>query len=212
MRFGVWLLDCFDVDEALVGDLLERRQTSRSTLWFAREAVVAVLRAVVRQLRGGVRAAACVAVGTATFAYLWVRCTLIAYLWVSEQWMNAWTTGGDTWVAGVHLNNVVSRTLFVWWQLYGGGLCVIWCVASAIAGLVAAGASRGRSASLVLVAVVAQLPMTMWIGAPILLRGMHNQVFWLNFDVVGACVLVGMPLTTLIAGFRAIAPRRPTCA
>jgi hypothetical protein len=109
---------------------------------------------------------------------------------------------------GGNLIASVSRVVFVWWELYGGGLTLVWCLGSALIGRVVA---RRTSAVLVLVLIAAQSPLILWWGVPIALHtGARYGVaprHPLNFWVIATVVLVGMPLLTLIAGLR-ITPQR----
>jgi hypothetical protein len=115
--------------------------------------------------------------------------------------MNAWASPGATWVHGVQVGGFWSRALFVWWERYGGGLSLAWCVGSALIGRLVA---RTQSMALVLVSAAAQLPFILWWGLPIWLRAAAyvglRAVHPLNSLVVAAVILVGMPLSTLVAG------------
>src|SRR5207302_1386044 len=102
---------------------------------------------------------------SAAALFVSVESTWALYLWVSDKWMNAWAAPGATWLHGV--GGFWSRALFVWWELYGGGLALLWCLASALIGWVVA---RTQSVALVLVSVAAQLPFVLWWGVPIWLH------------------------------------------
>ena len=196
MTVALWLLNRFDVADALIGDLLEQRRARRSLGWFAWQVAVAIGQSLVADIRRQKARAVGVAVVSGVAVFIWAESTLWVYLWLSKKWLNGWAT--DTaWV---------GRAVFVWWELYGGGLSFVWCVGSGLIGSIAARIYRGQPAAMVVMAALAQLPPAVWWGAPILLRGMRQQVFWVNFEVVGIVILIGMPLSTLIVGLRAAPP------
>jgi hypothetical protein len=51
MRGAAWLLHQFDVDPALTGDLIEERRAGRSSAWFGRQVVKALMSVVFDDLR-----------------------------------------------------------------------------------------------------------------------------------------------------------------
>jgi hypothetical protein len=204
MSAALWLMDRFGVPDALIGDLVEQRCADRSAAWLWRQAVVAILQATRRSVLTQKRVALVTALVSAAGLLFWVESSWALYLWLSDKWINAWASPGATWVHGVRAGGFWSRAVFVWWELYGGGLSPLWCVGSALIGRLVA---RTQSMALVLVSVAAQLPFILWWGVPIWLRAPAyvglRPVHPLNFRVVAAVVLVGMPLSTIVAGLSA---------
>jgi hypothetical protein len=48
---ATWLLERFDINESIVGDIIERYQMNGSTSWYWRQVVVAILRSTWRDIR-----------------------------------------------------------------------------------------------------------------------------------------------------------------
>jgi hypothetical protein len=206
MNPALWLMQRFDVPDALIGDLIEQRRAGRSAVWLWRQAVVAVVQSTHRVLRRQKGLALVTALVSAAALVVWAESTWALYLWISDKWMNAWASRGATWVQGVRVGGFWSRALYVWWELYGGGLSLLWCAGSALIGRLVA---RRQSMALLLASVGAQLPFVLWWGVPIWLRAAEyvglRAVHPVNFRVVAAVILIGMPLSTLLAGLSATA-------
>ena len=204
MNAALWLMDRFGVPDALIGDLVERQRAGRSAAWLWRQAVVAIFEASRRSVLNQKGVALVTALVSAAGLLFWVESSWTLYLWLSDKWINAWASPGATWVHGVRVGGFWNRGLFVWWELYGGGLCLLWCIGSALIGRLVA---RTQSMALVLVSVAAQLPFILWWGVPIWLRAAAyvglRPAHPLNLRVVAAVVLVGMPLSTIVAGLSA---------
>jgi hypothetical protein len=201
MNAALWLMDRFGVPDPLIGDLVEQQHAGRSAVWLWRQAVVAVLKTTHRSVLNQKGVALVTALISAAALLFWVESSWALYVWLSDRWMNAWASPGATWVDGVRVGGFWSRAMFVWWELYGGGLSLLWCVGSALIGRLVA---RTQSMALVLVSVAAQLPFILWWGVPIWLRAAAyvglRPVHPLSFRVVAAVIIVGMPLFTLVAG------------
>lgn len=201
MNAALWLMDRFGVPDPLIGDLVEQQHAGRSAVWLWRQAVVAVLKTTHRSVLNQKGVALVTALVSAAGLFFWVESSWALYVWLSDRWMNAWASPGATWVDGVRVGGFWSRAMFVWWELYGGGLSLLWCVGSALIGRLVA---RTQSMALVLVSVAAQLPFILWWGVPIWLRAAAyvglRPVHPLSFRVVAAVIIVGMPLFTLVAG------------
>jgi hypothetical protein len=201
MNAAVWLMQRFGVPDALIGDLVEQQRAGRSSVWLWHQVIVTVVETTHRAIRNQKGNALVTALLSAAALFVWVKSTWALYLWVSERWMNAWAAPGAAWVDGVRVGGFWSRAVFVWWELYGGGLVLLWCVGSALIGRVVA---RTQSVALVLVSVAAQLPFVLWWGVPIWLHAGSRYgvapIHPLNFWVSAAVVLVGMPFSTVIAG------------
>jgi hypothetical protein len=204
MNAALWLMDRFRVPDALIGDLVERQRAGRSAAWLWRQAVAAIFEATRRSVLNQKGVALVTALVSAAGLFFWVESSWALYLWLSDKWINAWASPGATWVHGVRVGGFWNRGLFVWWELYGGGLSLLWCIGSALIGRLVA---RTQSMALVLVSVAAQLPFILWWGVPIWLRAAGYAGLPparpLNLRVVAAVVLVGMPLSAIVAGLSA---------
>jgi len=207
MTAAVWLMQRFSVPDALIGDLVEQQGAGRSSVWLWHQVIVAIVETTHRAIRNQKGNALVTGLLSAAAVFVWAESTLALYVWISEKWMHALAAPGATWVHGVRVGGFWSRALFVWWELYGGGLDLLWCVGSALIGWLVA---RTQSVAMVLVSVAAQLPLVLWWGVPIWLHAGSRYgvapIHPLNFRVTAAVVLVGMPLSTLIAGLGATPP------
>lgn len=83
-RLASWLLRRFVAGpqrESLIGDLDERFVSGRSSLWYWRQVVSAILVGVVRDLRQQQRLAIGSVMLTWAIVIVWVESTLALYLW-----------------------------------------------------------------------------------------------------------------------------------
>jgi hypothetical protein len=188
MKIAPWLLSLLGSDDALVGDLLERR-AERSSLWLWTQTAAAIAATSYRAIRSRPEVALVTAAATVGFLIVWVQSTLALYLWLSRAWMNEWAGAGATWVGGVRVGGAWSRMLFLWWEVYGGGLSVIWCVGAAWIGRTI---MRHTSLRFAIVAALSALPVSVWHGAP-----MWHPSYGVNWIIVASFVLIGIPAATM---------------
>jgi hypothetical protein len=184
-----WLLQrlaCGPKRESLVGDLDEQFERGRSAFWYWRQVLSAILVGVAADLREHKLPAVRSVVLTWVVVIAWVESTWALNLWVSERWVYAWVNS--------------SVVLFEFWIPFGGGLCLIWCVGSALSGWVIGRLSPNHRAAMVAASVLAQIPLTLWWGLPVWLHAGHITRFSVPLRIYAAIVLVGMPTCTLLGG------------
>ena len=95
-RLASWLLRRFVAGphrESLFGDLDEQFVRGRSSFWYWRQVLSAVLVGVVRDLREQRRLAIGSVMLTWAIVIVWVESTLALYLWVGEMGLNVWVEG-----------------------------------------------------------------------------------------------------------------------
>jgi hypothetical protein len=191
-RLASWLLRrlaCGQKRESLIGDLDEQFARGRSSFWYWRQVLSAILAGIAADLREHPRLAVRSVILTWAVVLTWVESTWQLYLWVSENWVNAWTNGG-------------SGVLFEFWHPFGGGLCLIWCVGSALGGRVVGRLSPSHRPAMVVASALAQVPLTLWWGLPVWwhLNPLGPARFNVPIRIWLAVVLVGIPTSTLLGG------------
>src|ERR1700681_1246282 len=135
-----WLLKRFaggPKRESLIGDIDERFARGRSSFWYWRQALLAILFGINRDLREHPLLATRFVIFTWAVVIAWVESTWALYLWVSDKWIYAWVNS--------------SVVLFEFWIPFGGGLCLIWCAGSAVSGWVSARRSGNQRTAMVVV-------------------------------------------------------------
>lgn len=188
-RLASWLLRRFAVGpqrESLIGDLDEQLVRGRSSLWYWRQVVSAILLGVGQDLREHWRLAIGSTMLTWVFVIVWVESTLALYLWVGEMGVNVW---------------VEDSVLFYFWHPFSGGLCLVWCLGSAANGWLIARWSRP---AMVVAAALAQLPLALWWSSSVWFyaerwAGSPGRL-WFPAYVGAIVVIVGMPTATLLGG------------
>lgn len=176
--------------ESLIGDLDEQFARGRSSSWYWRQVLSAILVGVVSDLHDHKLIAAGSAILSFAIVFAWVETTLALYLWVSETWVNAWV--GDFRDSGL---------LFVFWHPFSGGLGLIWCVGSAASGWLIARWSRP---AMLIAAAVAQFPLALWSSSSVWLNperwsGAPARI-WLPVYAGAIIVTVGIPICTILGG------------
>ena len=103
-----WLLRhlAFGPDDALAGDLVEQFQQGRSSLWYWRQVLWTILARALADARVNKRVTIRAAIVSVIIVIVWAYTTRALYLWMSHNWVNAWTKD--------------SRLLLVYWHYYGG--------------------------------------------------------------------------------------------
>jgi hypothetical protein len=172
--------------ESLIGDLDEQFARGRSSWWYWRQVVSAVLVGVAMDLRDHPWLAIRSVVLTSAIVILWVESTWALYLWVSKEWVYQWVNS--------------SVVLFEFWIPFGGGLCLIWCAGSTVAGWVSHRSSGEHRAATVLVGTLAQILLALWWGVPFWLHVIGPARFSVPLYLNAAIVLVGMPGCALLGG------------
>jgi hypothetical protein len=192
-RLASWLLRRLTSGpnrEALIGDLDEQFARGRSSAWYWRQVVSAIVVGVTRDLRQHQLLAIRSVILTWVVVIAWVESTWTLYLWVSDRWVYAW------------VNHSVA--LFEFWIPFGGGLCIIWCVGSAVSGWVSARWSGDQRTTMVTASALAQIPWILWWTRPVWLHAdMIARIsarLWLPNYVWAAIVIIGMPACTFIGG------------
>jgi hypothetical protein len=188
--FARWLLHRLAgaSHESLVGDIEEQFARGRSAWWYRRQAAATLIALIRADARRRPTVAVRSAVLTGVLVPAWVESTWILYLWLSEHWVYAWTGH--------------SMLLAEWWIPFGGGLCLLWCAASAAVARLAVRWSGDGAALATAVSVVVQLPLTLWWSSNVWLRQpswWHNPLrYSIPMTVWMLIVMIGMPLA---AGF-----------
>jgi hypothetical protein len=178
------------VNDALVGDLIEQCQAGRSCVWLCRQVIATIILSVAKDIRDDKLLALRSMMITWAILIPWVESTWALYLWTSHKWADAWVNS--------------SVVLFEFWILFGGGLCLVWCLGSAVSGWISAQVSRQPRIGIVVASALAQMPLSLW----------WSRSVWLHVDAVArtsariavpnliwaAVVLVGIPIGTLLGG------------
>jgi hypothetical protein len=192
-RLATWLLLGLPATarrESLIGDLEERFCHGRSRSWYWRQVLIAFTGEVLTEIHEHMLLA----------ARTWILVWAVVITWVQGTW---WLYGAAT-----HRWPTLDHSMF--WLWYGGGLQMIWCVGAAVTGWIAARMGGRLSSAMLVVAVIAILPLTVWWGGPWLTRSFQTDAgYRIPQRVFALSVLVGMPLCTLIGGLLA-GRSRPT--
>jgi hypothetical protein len=190
-RLAAWLLDRLTSGpkrESLIGDLAEQYRHDRSTGWYWRQVLTAILVGAASDVRVHQRLAVRAVLITWVMVIPWAKSTLALYLWVSERWVNAWVPS--------------SGVFFEFWHPLGGGLPLVWCAGSAVSGWVSARWSAHHRPAMVIVSTLAVMPLTLWWAWPglTMLHVGRPLRFNLPNGIWAAIVLVGIPLSILLGG------------
>lgn len=191
-RLASWLVRRFaggPQRESLVGDLDEQFARGRSSRWYWRQVVTTLLVCVARDLREHRLLAVRSVILTWALVIAWVEITLALYLWVSETWVYAW---------------VADSVIFYFWHPCGGGLCLIWCAGSGVAGWVSAQRSATHRLAMVVASALAQLPLALWWSSSVWLHlerwaGAPARL-WVPSYVSAVIIIVGMPAAAVFGG------------
>lgn len=180
-------------NDAVPGDLVEEYRAGRSAFWYWWQVLSAILIGVAADLRAHQLLAARSVILTWAVVIAWVESTWTLYLWVSDKWVYA------------SVNSSVA--LFELWIPFGGGLCLIWCVGSALSGWISARLSGNHRSARVVASALAQIPLTLWWSSPVWIYWLHPGSiprFSMRLSVPNlmwaAVVLIGMPTSTLLGG------------
>jgi hypothetical protein len=189
-RLATWLLQRFAVGpnrESLIGDLDEQFAHGHSACWYWQQAIVAMLVGVLHDLRAYPLIAIRSVILTWAIVIGWVECTWALYILVSDRWVYAW----------VHR----SVVLFEFWIPFGGGLCLVWCIGSAVSGWLSARSAGNHRAAVGVASMLAQAPLSLWWTRHFWLYGEFTTKiprFWIPNYLWAAVVLIGMPASTIL--------------
>jgi hypothetical protein len=204
-RAAASMMERFDVPDALIGDLVERRN-SHSRLWFWWQAIGATASQIAKGIRQA-KLTAVTAVLSAALLYGWFRASLAFYVWATELPLPSYLYS--------------SRIYEVLWHGYCWPLNLAWGFGALSAGWLAARLNRRHAAAMVLVCALAQLPLDVWFGWPylrsVLPLRLHGSVlmldthppqplfpelfaFYIGHLLATLFAFVGLPLCVLWAG------------
>jgi hypothetical protein len=190
-RLASWLLRRLadgPARESLIGDIDERFARGRTSSWYWRQVLSAILVGVARDFRHHKPLVIRSVILTWAIVIAWVESTWMLYLWVSDKWIYAWVDR--------------SVVLFEFWIPFGGGLCLVWCVGSAISGWMNARLSEGHRATLMTCSTLAEVPLSLWWTRHFWLYGEFTTSsgarLWVPNYLWAAVVLLGMPTATIL--------------
>jgi hypothetical protein len=186
-----WLLKRFaggSNRESLIGDIDEQFARGRSSFWYWRQVLLAILFGINRDLREHPLLAIRSVIVTWAVVIAWVESTWTLYLWVSDKWVYAWVNS--------------SVVLFEFWIPFGGGLCLVWCVGSAVTGWASARLSDRNRTAFIAASMLAQVPLSLWWTRHFWLYGEFTTRvgprLWVPNYLWAAVVLIGMPTSTIL--------------
>jgi hypothetical protein len=183
----------------LIGDLDEQFAGGRSSSWYWRQVLAAIIVGTARDLRDHKRVAVrAVLIGWAVLIP-WFYITVAVY-----QRVPSWA-GVNTWIPGTWFDADSVLLRFVWWAwwIYEVPLLIAWCGASLIIGWVIARLHREYRAASLFACVASQLPWTLlwawpaWRNSRTVL--VHTSYAFPN-QVVAVLILVAMPICTILGG------------
>lgn len=192
-RLASWLLRRLadgPTRESLIGDIDEQFARGRTSSWYWRQALSAILVGVARGVRHHRPLVIRSVILTWGIVIAWVESTWMLYLWVSDKWVYARANS--------------SVILFEFWIPFGGGLCLVWCVGSAISGWMNARLSDGNRATLI-ICMLAEVPLSLWWTRHFWLYGEFTTRagprLWVPNYLWATVVFFGMPTATILGGF-----------
>jgi hypothetical protein len=199
-RLAAWLLERLtsgEARESLIGDLKEAYHRGRSSVWYWRQTIMAVLLSAARDVRGHKLIAARAVVITWMFLIPWVFFT-------------GWAYGSTRFWVSAMLKS--SAALQDFWVIYQVPLLMSWCLGSAVIGWIVARLNTDCRAGLLFVCAMSQLPFSFQWGAgqPLWRLANAGLPFFVTFPVIvqAAGVIVVMPLSLWLGGLAAMVPDR----
>ena len=186
--------------ESLIGDLDEQYAHKRSVGWYWRQATAAILIGMVKDIRRHPMLVFRAAILMVVVVIAWVESSWWVYLWMSRTaWLTQWASG--SWHG--------SRVFWTFWELYGGGLTLLWCAGCAITGWIIARLHREHLAAMLAVSLSSVLFLALWWGGRWWLQSYAvSPTFRTSWRVVSLVALLGMPVSTLIGGLFAMRQSR----
>jgi hypothetical protein len=149
---ATWLLTRFGVNESVIGDLVERNENRRSSVWFWRQALATIAVCLVRDVRSHkfVTFRAVLAGTLAVWVFSW---------WLRVPWPLPWALAGWT-IARFHRHNgltMVVALISCWLLIFLSLLSVI------LTGLLPPGGTLTSASANALLATV--IPRFLWFAA-----------------------------------------------
>ena len=184
-----WLVTRFvggPMRESLIGDIDEQFARGRSASWYWRQVPAAILSGLKADLRERPLAVMCSVILTSLVTGVWVEFTSSLY-GVMDRWVNPWTNS--------------SFVLFEFWIPFGGGTCLLWCLAPAFAGRIGARVTGGSRAVLAGI-LLTHVAVSLWLTRDFWLHGAFTNTvspsLWVANYLWAAVVLIGMPISTIV--------------
>jgi hypothetical protein len=169
-RLATWLLKRLasgDKHESLIGDLAERYQHRRSTVWYWRQALIAILVGAVCDVRDhkALATRAIIISWVVTYGLMFIAGAL--YDWASPRFAT-WTF------------DMGWESARLWWFLYRIPLLMAYCMGSMLLGSIVGRLHRGHRMAMLLIWAVSPLPAAI-------------QFAWAIYDLAQA----GLPFFSL---------------
>lgn len=200
-RVAAWLLDRLasgSKRESLIGDLAEQYHRGRSSSWYWRQVLVAVLMST--------------AADVGRHKLVAVRAIVVSWMFLIPWiFFTGWAYGSTRfWVTTTLLKG--SAALQDFWVIYQVPLLFTWCLGSAVIGWIIARLDTNCRAGMLFVCALSQLPFSVQWGRswPMWRLANAGLPFFVTFPViVGAlCVAVVMPLCLWLGGLAAGPPHQ----
>jgi hypothetical protein len=182
----------------LLGDLHEQYRRGRSSLWYWRQALRAIVASIGWDLTHHPFLAARTVALTYAFLVPWIFFTGYAY-GSTKWWME------DTVIRGsVPFHDI--------WVIYQAPLLIAWCAGWALVGWLIAALHPHQRAGMTFVAVCAQIPWAAQYTVPIWRLANAGLPFFASFPVIMnvSVVVIGLPLSLVTGSVFAAAPQRMT--
>ena len=186
--FVLWTLGRFEVDDGIVGDLIEQRQTGRSVRWLWRQTAIALAHQIAYVNRRSPSAGLGAAIVSAIALSMWFAGTLWLYGWeIRASIIQPWI--------------VTSRMLFFAWHVYCVPLHTAWLAGTFVVGSVVA---RRFGPAIAVFCSLFQVPVALSFGWPYVDAAVHPQTplllhYYVAYVVDMIVTLVGIPVTMMLA-------------
>jgi hypothetical protein len=209
-RLASWLLRRLaggSKRESLIGDLDEQVARGRSSSWYWRQVLSAILVGAATDLRDHkLLAVRAVLVG-------WAVLIPWFYLTIAVSRRIPFREVTDTWIPGVwsDADSVLLRMAWWAWWIYEVPLVIAWCGVSLVIGWMIARLHREHQAALLFACVASQLPWTVLWAWPVWRNAQISLVdssYAFPNQVLAVLILVGMPICTLLGGLWSVESQR----
>jgi hypothetical protein len=210
IRTACWLMHLFSVDEALTGDLIERRRTGRSAIWFWQQTVMAVAARVASAVHSDPIVVGVVGVTVAVdiaLPYVWMH-FLTPYVILPLHFGRSPTS--INWLATSLPRALFQIVVFLHpWEWSGG---TAWCALLAMMAWCLVGIWPKRATLISATFVLTNVCQTLPYLERSFLDSSHdsfNPVWASNFIWYAFFTLVAIPVSISLGGGGALRPRRP---